>query len=292
MQRLTFYLIGTFLLMSVLWVHAQPVAKKNIAVMDLESRGSLSKEESGTLTDRLRSMLVRTKAFVVVDRGRMQEILDEQGFQMSGCTSAECAVEAGKILGVEEMVSGTVGRLGKLYTLDIILIDVQTSQIIKSLTRDYTGEIEGLVGLMKSVADELAGKEQTPVAIQKKQFTISFVSQPAGAQVLINGKLRGETPLKLRAKEGTGVSVVFQKDQYQSFKTKLVVSKDQVLKATLKPITVYAGKSVQKSEGGSSWLYWVGGGVVVAAAAAYFLIPKNNDTTSTSTVFPAPPGRP
>jgi len=275
--------------------------KKNIAVMDLESRGSLNKEESGTLTDRLRSMLVRTNAFVVVDRGKMQEILDEQGFQLTGCTSAECAVEAGKILGVEAMVAGTVGRLGKLYTLDITLIDVETSQIIKSLTRDYSGEIEGLVGLMKSVADELAGK--TAVAtetkkIAKKKFTITFVSVPEAAQVTINGKVSGSTPLQHHAEDGSKLSVVIQKDKYKTFNKNLVVIRNQVVRATLKPLDGFASKKPELkkagSGGGSGWLYWVGGGVVIAAAAAYFLMPKSADssTTSTTTGFPAPPGRP
>ncbi len=304
MRKISTILIALFLFGLVNSLFAQQQTKKNIAVMELESRGSLNKEESGTLTDRLRSMLVRTNAFVVVDRGQMQDILSEQGFQMSGCTSAECAVEAGKILGVEAMVAGTVGRLGKLYTLDITLIDVETSQIIKSLTRDYTGEIEGLIGLMKSVADELAGKPSVAATPQKekavqKQFTLTFVSQPDGAQVVLNGKIMGKTPYQYKAVDGSKLSVVIQKEKYQSFNENLVASRNQVIRATLKPVQLYSGtdKSVKKasSGGGSGWLYWVGGGVVVAAAAAYFLMPKSADdgsSTNTGTGFPAPPGRP
>ena len=106
----------------------QATKKINIAVIDLESRGGLTPSEVGSLTDRLRSVLVRTSAFNVVDRGAMEDILKEQGFQMSGCTSTDCAVEAGKILGVEQMVSGTIGRIGKLYTIDVVMIDVSTSK--------------------------------------------------------------------------------------------------------------------------------------------------------------------
>ena len=58
---------------------AQENGKTNIAVIDLSSRGGLSTSEIGTLTDRLRSLLVRTNAFNVVDRGKMEEILAEQG---------------------------------------------------------------------------------------------------------------------------------------------------------------------------------------------------------------------
>jgi len=185
------YVFITWLFLPLLLLAGQG-HKKNIAVIDLGSRGSLTKEESGTLTDRLRSMLVRTNAFNVVDRGKMQDILKEQGFQLSGCTSAECAVEAGKILGVEQMVSGTIGRIGKLYTVDVTLIDVETSQIIKSLTRDYQGEIEGLVGLMKSVADELAGLNAPNAA----PSGLAVQSNPPQAEVYLDQTLIGETPIK------------------------------------------------------------------------------------------------
>ena len=73
--------------------------KNRIAVLDLEAVG-VSKVESYTITDRLRSELVKTGAFIIVERSKMNAILEEQGFQMTGCTSEECAVEAGKLLGV------------------------------------------------------------------------------------------------------------------------------------------------------------------------------------------------
>ncbi len=104
---------------------AQSVKKKNIAVIDLDSRGGLSKSEVGTLTDRLRSMLVRTHAYTVVDRGLMEDVLSEQGFQMSDCTSTDCAVEAGKIMGVEQW---------KMTGLHTSIMETQTT-IIKNLVQ-------------------------------------------------------------------------------------------------------------------------------------------------------------
>ncbi|MDZ7269960.1 MAG: hypothetical protein ONB48_21755 [candidate division KSB1 bacterium] len=61
------------------------VAKPQIAVLNLESRG-VDANETATLSDRLRNELVKTDAFVVVDREYMDRTLAEQGFQMTGCT--------------------------------------------------------------------------------------------------------------------------------------------------------------------------------------------------------------
>jgi TolB-like protein len=176
--------------------NAQGSQKTNIAVIDLNSHGGLTQSEISTLSDRLRSLLVRTNTFDVVDRGKMEEILKEQGFQMSGCTSAECVVEAGQILGVEQMITGSIGKIGRLYTIDVILIDVQTAKIIKSITRDYQGEIEGLVALMQSITNELSGLHKTPPATSQNG-KITVTSQPDNSEVYIDNRLIGKTPIKL-----------------------------------------------------------------------------------------------
>ena len=227
------FILFTFILTNMLWADEEGEDKINLAVLSLDSRGGLSQAEIGTLTDRLRSVLVRTQAFDVVDRGRMSDILDEQGFQMSGCTSTECAVEAGKVLGVEQMVSGTIGRIGKMYTIDIILIDVTTSKIIKSLTRDYTGEIEGLVAQMKSIANELAGQDTKPAAVG----AFKFESKPAGAVIFIDGKKAGVTPKTVENLSAGEHILKIEKEGYTLVKGRIQIEtgKTKSLSRTLKP---------------------------------------------------------
>lgn len=131
---------------------------QSIAVLDFEGRG-ISASEVGSLTDRLRSELVKTARVRVVERGQMQQILAEQDFQLAGCTSSECAVEIGQFLGVTTMVAGSIGRVGSTYSIDIRTIDVQTSAIVQSITRDYRGRIDGLLAEMVRVAWALVGAE-------------------------------------------------------------------------------------------------------------------------------------
>ena len=137
-------------------LHAQEY--QSIAVLDFEGRG-ISAYEVGSLTDRLRSELVKTERVRVVERGRMQQILAEQNFQLTGCTSNECAVEIGQLLGVSTMVAGAIGLVGMTYSIDIRTIDVQTGAIIQSFTRDYQGRIDGLLAEMARVAWTLVGVE-------------------------------------------------------------------------------------------------------------------------------------
>ena len=52
----------------------------NIAVMDLDAF-AISKPEAQALTNRLRVELFNTGRFVVLERGRMHDILEEQGIK-------------------------------------------------------------------------------------------------------------------------------------------------------------------------------------------------------------------
>ena len=65
-----------------------------IAVSDLDG-SEVSSSEIKALTERLRSELLMTKHFKVLERDIMEEILKEQGFQQSGCTTSECVVQIG-----------------------------------------------------------------------------------------------------------------------------------------------------------------------------------------------------
>ena len=63
--------------------------KLNIAVMNLSGNG-VSATDLGGLSNRLRSELFKTGKYSVIERGQMDQILKEQQFQMTGCTSQEC----------------------------------------------------------------------------------------------------------------------------------------------------------------------------------------------------------
>jgi len=74
-------ILSLFLILSISKVlFAQ--TKTSIAVLEMESNG-VSQMESRALTDRLRVELFSLEKYTIVERDKMNEILDEQGFQMT-----------------------------------------------------------------------------------------------------------------------------------------------------------------------------------------------------------------
>ena len=105
------------------------------------------------------SEMVSTDAVIMVERNQMAEILEEQGLQQAGCTSGECAAEVGALLGVQNMVSGSFGKLGTTYTIDAKMFSVETGATIRTSSKEYKGEVDGLLPIIQVVAWELVGLE-------------------------------------------------------------------------------------------------------------------------------------
>jgi uncharacterized protein (TIGR02145 family) len=136
---------------------AQETRKPMVAVLPFSSRVVDSGAMDG-LMSALSSELINTGKFRVMERSQMEGILKEQGFQQSGaCDGAECAVEMGKILSVNEMVLGTIAKVGNTYTISARLVSVKTGEVVRSLTRNSKAEIDAiLTDVLPQVARDLA----------------------------------------------------------------------------------------------------------------------------------------
>ena len=151
MKRLVQLIILT-IISSFIFAQTKPTA----AVLDFEGSG-ITNQEAQVLTQRLGSELVNTGALIMVERNQMSEIMEEQGFQQSGCTSAECAAEIGALLGVQKMITGSFGKIGNTYTIEARMFAVETGQTQKTVSKTYKGEVDGLLPQIQIVAWELVG---------------------------------------------------------------------------------------------------------------------------------------
>lgn len=110
-----------------------------IAVLDVDAVG-VTKAEAAALTERLREVLLKTRRFVLVDRSQLKAVLDEQALQQTGCTSEECAVQVGQILGVRKIVAGKAVRAdGDIWQLSAVMVDVETAQTVDVESLRYQG---------------------------------------------------------------------------------------------------------------------------------------------------------
>jgi hypothetical protein len=145
-----------------------------IAVFDFEVTTG-DKGISRPLTESVRREIVMSGKYKVIDRGNMEKILGEQKLQMSGCVTGECIVEAGQLLGVGKLISGTVSMVGKTYYLTLSLISVRTGEIENVADDKCKCEVDELLDSTKRLAEKLLGEEvEQPAAKAPASATVAI----------------------------------------------------------------------------------------------------------------------
>ncbi len=88
--------------------------KKSIAVFDFENESLFGTDKLGSaFADMLITQLMRSNRFVLVERSRLDKILNEQALGQSGIITEETAAQVGKTLGVDVIIVGRILDMGQ-----------------------------------------------------------------------------------------------------------------------------------------------------------------------------------
>ncbi len=186
-------------------IAAQTGGRFNIAVLDLQMAGGVPEGNRVTFSDRLRLELDHTGRFSVIERNTMEDILGEQSFQLSDCSTDECAVEVGRLLGVERMIAGSIGKVGQTYSIILRMIDVGSGRVLIQRNVDCKCPIdEVLSSSIRQAARMIAGLDAETVLLPRagvaRRGDIYIKSDPEGASIYIDGELQeGVTPKLLES---------------------------------------------------------------------------------------------
>jgi TolB-like protein len=159
-----------------------------IGVLELDPN-NVEPAEARAIADRLRIYLSRQRIgdqtiFQVIERNRMESIMEELGFQLSGaCDTDECVVQVGRILGASKMVAGSVARVGSIYTIQIRLVDIASSRIEHQAFADVDGIERVLTEATQSVSAELAAAVQGQQPAPQPVVQQPVVQQPTEPEV-------------------------------------------------------------------------------------------------------------
>jgi curli biogenesis system outer membrane secretion channel CsgG len=170
--------------------------KRRIGVVDFQNKTAYGQGRLGTAaSDILVTELVKSGKFIVVERDKLDKIMEEQKLGMTGVIDATTAAKVGKVLGLNAIVTGSISQFGSgtegseyLITqsknqvvkcsVDIRVVDAETGQILladsgSGVARKHSGGVLGL-GTRTSYDETLEG-EALRAAIVK--FVNNIVTQ-------------------------------------------------------------------------------------------------------------------
>ena len=137
--------------------------RQKVAVMDFKTVGDSTDLGEGA-AEILRTTLMETGRYTVVERSMLNEALKEQKLSISGAVDQTTAVGIGKVLGAQLVAVGSVVKMGGTYTLNVRFVDVETGEVVlgKNLTASNEEELPGLCGDMVKVLTrkEIAHKQE------------------------------------------------------------------------------------------------------------------------------------
>lgn len=175
-----------------------------IAILDLQPVG-VSELTAKTVSDLLRTELFNTGLFIVIEREQMTSVLKEQGFQQSGCTETECAVQVGKLLSAHKVLVGTVNKLGTSFIINARIIDVEKGTMDfgeKAVVESEEKLPNGCEEFARKLAKRITGKEEpSPVQTETISYryplrTIGYISAGVGILSLGAGLLYNNQVIK------------------------------------------------------------------------------------------------
>ncbi len=155
-----FWIIVISILTINMTLYSQQIS---VAVIDLKNIG-VTEECAVLLSDALRAEMFKYEKYKVMNRENMQEIMGEQAFQASGlCDDNQCYVEMGEVLGVQKIVTGSIGKLGNTYSLTVKMIDVETSENDKIIPYRKKCSEDDLFIMIENSVKILAGVEMEKI---------------------------------------------------------------------------------------------------------------------------------
>jgi TolB-like protein len=130
-------------------------ARKTVAVLSFDNNSGDAQYDP--LGKGLAAMMISDLSIVegvqLVERERLQDLINEQNLQHSRYFDSATAVEVGRFAGAEYVVTGAVMALQPRVRIDTRVIRVETAAIVK--TAQVTGREDRLFELQEQLAREL-----------------------------------------------------------------------------------------------------------------------------------------
>ncbi|MBW8839796.1 MAG: hypothetical protein JF602_08080, partial [Gemmatimonadetes bacterium] len=147
------------------------------------------------LAELLTTDLARSSRLTVVERLRLQAVLDELALQSSGATDSASRVRAGRILQAGRIVQGSILQQGPQLRVDAAVIDVPTTRLTGATNDDraldelLTLEKNIALGLFQQLGVTLTTAERNAIEQRPTRSLAAFVAYSHGLLLEDEGQL-------------------------------------------------------------------------------------------------------
>ena len=264
-------------------------AKIKIAVFDLVPSGEI-KTDLTALSEVIIAETDKFGKYDIIGKSEIKAMIGfEQEKQLLGCQDdTNCLAELGGALGVDRLVTGSVGKLGDTIIVSIKYIDTRQVKVLGRVYESFKGNESLLVDTIKRLIPRLFGVVVKDIELG----TLIMNSTVKGATVYLDGNPVGKTPIEpMKLKPGK-YNLQYTKPGYQTWTKQVEIKEKQASEITANLTKVSsdsisagilnipeqnnnkAGKvKPQKKKWYKEWWVWsVAAGVAVGSVAAFMAL--------------------
>jgi hypothetical protein len=139
-------------------ISAAAIGPTKVAVLEIKSTG-IDEAVTKNLSELFTAEAGRVPGYKVIGH---QEVQDMVGFEIQkqtlGCSDVSCFAEIGGALGVDLIVSGSIGKVGETFVVSMRFIDIKRGETKNRVSESIAGRVELLPDYVRLVAWRLFGQ--------------------------------------------------------------------------------------------------------------------------------------
>ncbi len=141
--------------------HVRPT---KIAVSELDAEFGTDEKFAHLVTTLVTAELRKVPAFTVTSQDDIKSLIGfDRQRQMLQCAEASCLAEIGGALGVDQMVTGSIAKLGESLVLVLRAVDVHKAKVVHEVTRRLVAaRQDAVLDILPGAVAELYGLPPPP----------------------------------------------------------------------------------------------------------------------------------
>ena len=214
-----------------------------VAVFDVEAKGvDLNEALLDRLSDYIANRLTGSGQYQVVPRDQIRERLATQKNESyKACYDQSCQIELGKEMAADRSLSTSIMKLGSRCTVTMSLFDLRMAAAEKAASEHGKCSEDEIVATIDKTIDKLLSglearepspkpttvarpMDRQPVLPAKGLASIEIVTTPPGANVFIDNRTKGKTPMMVELEIGKAYDLELDLDGYYPKKGEIEIT--------------------------------------------------------------------
>jgi TolB-like protein len=144
---------------------------------------------SKTAAKLVRLELVRLDKFNVLDEFDMNEVQDPDAYD--SCFSKSCLIQYGKELDADQIISGSIDKIGPKIVISLKLIDIHSGEVKKTVTDQFDDQETELQRMIQIMVEKLYGIDHNPELYKQLSFKNEMITSNNVGRVNNSGPRMG-----------------------------------------------------------------------------------------------------